>query len=236
MREKWSLLFGLVLGSVVGVVAVVLWRIDRRLDEQEIRLTRLAAAIVVTNPEPSQVQLAPDSWWKVLGSADAPVTIIEFTDYECPFCKQFHREVYPQIEKEYIATGKVRWISRELPLDIHPFAARAAEAALCAGDQQKYWQMRDALLNADATLSELSVVTAASRLSIDAGALQSCMDGRKYEAWIADDIADARVLEISGTPAFVIARTDADVLEGAMLIGYQPLTALRQFIEAATPR
>lgn len=84
----------------------------------------------------------------VLGNANAPVTMIEFSDYECPFCKRFYDQTLGQIKKEYVDTGKVKLIYRDYPLSFHPGAEPAAQAANCAGDQGKYWQMHDKIFQA----------------------------------------------------------------------------------------
>jgi len=82
-----------------------------------------------------------------LGRSDAPITIVEFADYQCPFCRQFHSAAYERLKKNYIDTGKVRFISRDLPLEIHSNASAAAQASRCAGDQEKFWPMRDMLIS-----------------------------------------------------------------------------------------
>jgi protein-disulfide isomerase len=82
----------------------------------------------------------------MLGSKDAPVTMVEFTDYQCPFCQRFHMQVYSLLKKDFIDTGKVRFYSRDLPIEsLHPNAIRAAQAARCAGDQGQFWQLRDVM-------------------------------------------------------------------------------------------
>jgi protein-disulfide isomerase len=96
---------------------------------------------------PSKVQISVASSWHAIGRDDAPVTILEFTDLQCPFCRQFHEETFPMIKKNYIDTGKVRFVSRDMPLKaVHPYAQKAAEAVRCAGDQGKYWELRNAIL------------------------------------------------------------------------------------------
>ena len=79
----------------------------------------------------------------MLGDKNAPLTVVEFTDYQCPFCQRFHVTSYPDLKKNYIDTGKVRFYSRDLPLDFHANAMRAAQAARCANDQGQYWKMRE---------------------------------------------------------------------------------------------
>ncbi|HEV2416919.1 MAG TPA: thioredoxin domain-containing protein, partial [Terriglobia bacterium] len=94
--------------------------------------------------QPIKLQVGPG--WHELGNADAPVTMIEFADLQCAFCRSFEISTFAELKKNYIDTGKVRFFARDLPLSIHPYALRAAEAGRCAGDQEKFWQFRDAVL------------------------------------------------------------------------------------------
>src|SRR5260370_38339283 len=86
---------------------------------------------------PEKVKMNIGNGWYAIGRADAPVTLVEFADYKCPFCKRFHTDAYAELKKSYIATGKLRFVSRDLPLEFHPFALKAADAARCAGHQNK---------------------------------------------------------------------------------------------------
>ena len=92
----------------------------------------------------------------MLGSANATITLIEFTDYQCPFCSRHFNQTYEQIKKDYIDTGKVKFYLRDFPLGFHPNAQKAAEAARCAGDQGKYWEMHDALFKNQSEWSPLA--------------------------------------------------------------------------------
>jgi protein-disulfide isomerase len=91
------------------------------------------------DPRPDEVRLALQPDELALGRAGAPLTMVEFTDYQCPYCRRFQAEVWPQLKREYIDTGKLRYIARDLPLQFHASAAPAAEAAHCAGEQGKFW-------------------------------------------------------------------------------------------------
>ena len=108
------------------------------------------------------------------GKADARVTIVEFTDYQCPFCSRYVRETYPQLDKEYVQTGKVKYVLRDLPLEaIHPLAMKAAEAAHCAGEQGKYWEMHDRLFANQTELARTDLAKHAQALGLDAAASTS---------------------------------------------------------------
>lgn len=169
----------------------------------------------------------------VLGKADAPVTIVEFTDLQCPFCRQFRTATFEQIKRDYIDTGKVRFISRDLPLTaIHPLAMAAARMSICAGEQGRFWEMRHALLVNGERLSTALFVTLAADLSLNPVTFAACTNQtERLDARINADIAEARAVQIDGTPAFVIGRTVASGLTGVRVIGAQPF---EQFETAIT--
>lgn len=178
--------------------------------------------------------ITQELWDKVIanpaaakGSEDAPVTMVEFTDYQCPFCARHFTTTLPQIEKEYVETGKVRYLIRDLPLPIHPNAPAAALAARCAGDEGKYWEMHDTLYEKQVEWSSGNAdelfAGYAGEVGLDSGAFASCMDSEKYKKEIDEDIALAQQVGASGTPAFVI--------NGQLVIGAQPFTRFQQAIE-----
>lgn len=112
-----------------------------------------------------------------LGSSEAPVTIVEFTDYQCPFCRRFESTTFAEIRKKYIDTGKVRFIVRDFPLvDMHPDAMLAAEAAHCAGDQGKFWPMHDALFSDASKLGKSGLIDAGESVKLDMEAFTSCLE------------------------------------------------------------
>jgi len=160
-----------------------------------------------------------------LGRADAPLTLVEFADYQCPFCRQFHSTVFQRLKKEYIDTGKVRFVSRDLPLDMHSNALAAAEASRCAGDQNRFWEMRDALITHADHLEAASLTGYAQQLGLKMDQFQSCMSSEKFVPEIRADIAEAAGVQILGTPAFVLGKTSSTAFEGVKLIGAQPYEA-----------
>ena len=116
-------------------------QIRQLLEQQTASLAAMAEKNAPSGPAHAKIDL---SGFQMLGSKSAPVTLVEFTDYQCPYCRQFHVSVFNELKKNYIDTGKVRFYSRDLPLDqIHPNAMRAAEAGRCAADQGQFWSMRD---------------------------------------------------------------------------------------------
>lgn len=178
-----------------------------------------------------KIHLKIASGWHWMGRDDAPVTIVEFTDYQCPFCRKFHTETFAQLKKNYIDTGKVRFVSRDLPLNIHPNAEKAAEAAWCAGEQNKYWELRDAMIINSADLSPDAIVRYALVNAIDIPSFKACTDAEKYKAEIKQGSTDAAAFSINGTPSFVIGKTATDVIDGDRVVGALPVSTFESEIQ-----
>lgn len=215
-------------------------QIRQLLEKQQTQLTRAMAPQPAAAPAlPEKVQMHVGNGWHAIGRADAPVTLVEFADFQCPFCKKFHTDAYSELKKNYIDTGKVRFISRDLPLEFHPFALKAAEAARCAGDQDKYWELRDALYSNAAPPSDDIINRAVEALSLDKVAFQSCLASEKYRADVQKDASDAATLQISGTPTFVLAKSAKDNLDGLRIVGAQPFAsfdaAIQQMLKTTLP-
>ena len=194
-------------------------------------------AAAASAPASEKVQLKMASGWYSIGRDDAPVTVIEFTDYQCPFCRRYHSDTFAELKKNYIDTGKVRFISRDLPLDFHPNAQKAAEAARCAGDQKKFWELRDRMIANSNDLSQDAILKMAQSDALDMTSFRACLDADKHKAEIQKDAADAAALGISGTPSFVIGRTSNDTFEGDRLVGALPASVFesefKKFLPAA---
>lgn len=176
----------------------------------------------------------------VLGDKNAPVTIIEFSDYECPFCKRHFDQTLPELVKNYIDTGKAKLVFRDLPLSFHdPLATKQAIAANCAREQgtdETYFKIHDAIFKA--TTSNGSGMTMdqlyglANTIGIDQAVFKSCIDTDKYKEEVAKDLADAGSIGASGTPSFVIGKsTDSGEIEGQLLVGAQPFAAFKTIID-----
>jgi protein-disulfide isomerase len=158
----------------------------------------------------------------VLGKSDAPVTMVEFTDLECPFCRAFHTASFEEIKRKYIDTGKLRYVSRDYPLPFHPQALPAARVARCAGEQGRFWEMREALITN--ALDTETMVNLARGMKLDQPKLQACIGDERIEKAVQADIADAEsTAGVSGTPTFVIGKSGGDSVEGLRIVGAQPL-------------
>jgi len=180
------------------------------------------------------VKLASDGRWdNALGKDDAPVTMVEFSDYQCSHCAKFHSETFQAIKKKYIESGKVRFISRDLPLVFHPWAMVAAEATRCAGDQGKYWEMRDGLMRRSNDLSPAVIEQVAQAIPLDMGLYHACTESRKYYSAIRDDQQAALAAQIPATPGFVIGKSVQGATEGKRVMGARPVQDFEKLIDDA---
>jgi protein-disulfide isomerase len=196
--------------------------------------TAAAQAKVAAAPAPApsdKVKMAVGEGWQVLGRADAPVTMVEFNDYQCPFCRRFEADTFPQLKKNFIDTGKVRYVVRDLPLDIHPNALPASEAVHCAAEQNKFWQMHDAIMQDTATdLSADAILKYGEKVNLEMTAFNACINAKKFAADIQRDTAEANTLGISGTPSFVIGKSASDQIDGVRVVGAVPYSVFESAI------
>jgi protein-disulfide isomerase len=171
----------------------------------------------------------------VLGAAAAPVTMVEFTDYQCPFCRRFVQTTFPILKRDYIDTGKLRWIVLDMPLGFHQNANKAAQAAHCAGDQGKYWEMRDTLFKNNSELGSEQLPGYAREIGLDVDAFNTCLTSKRHQAQIDQSSQKASQIGITGTPSFIIGKSDGDTVSGRLIIGAQPptvfTTAIQQLLD-----
>jgi protein-disulfide isomerase len=169
------------------------------------------------------------------GDKNAKVMLIEFSDYQCPFCARHFRQTLPQVEKDYIKTGKLRYVFRDYPIEnIHPQAFKAAEAAHCAGEQGKYWEMHDRMFANQKAMGLSDLLQHAQVLKLDAANFQRCLDAGKYAAKVRQDIADGEKANVRGTPTFFLGQTDTDgsTIKAVRVIrGAQPYTVFKAAID-----
>jgi len=157
-----------------------------------------------------------------LGRSDAPLTMVEFTDYQCPYCRRFQAEVWPRLKRNYIDTDKLRYLARDLPLEFHSAAAPAAEAAHCAGEQGKFWDMHAALLAGEMDFASGGIERRARALKLDMTLFGECVARRKYAELIAAHVREADAAGIDGTPGFIVGRASGAVLDGLRVEGALP--------------
>jgi protein-disulfide isomerase len=158
----------------------------------------------------------------MLGNKDAPLTVVEFTDYQCPFCQRFHVATFGELKKNYIDTGKVRFFSRDLPLDFHANAMRAALAARCANEQGQFWKLRDMMGANPDKLDMNGILAFANDLKMDTSALKTCIESAKYKQAVQTDVLEAQKIGANGTPSFVVGKSTADGVDGELMVGAMP--------------
>lgn len=154
------------------------------------------------------------------GDDDAPVTLIEFSDFECPFCGRINPTV-AQVMETY--GDKVRVAFRHFPLAMHPNAPKAAEASLCANDQDRFWEMHDKLFDHQKALSVDALKGYATELGLDGGKFAECLDSSRYAEQVQKDMADGQAAGVTGTPAVFV--------NGRMLSGAQPFEEFAKIID-----
>jgi protein-disulfide isomerase len=156
-----------------------------------------------------------------LGPENAPVTIIEFSDFQCPYCEVWYKQVYQQLLASY--PTQIRLVYRDLPLPMHPQAVPAAEAAECANEQGAFWKYHDLLFEQQYGLDRAAYEHYAADLGLDSKSFAACLDSHRYQAEIQADANDANSVGISGTPSFVV--------NGRVLIGALPFSDFKKVID-----
>jgi len=170
------------------------------------------------------------------GKPDAKITLIEFTDYQCPFCSRHTRATLPQLEKDFIETGKIRYVLRDFPLSsLHPQAPKAHEGAHCAGDQGKYWEMHNQLFAHQKELQADKLLDYADDAGVsDMSAFETCLDSGKYEEKTNASLKEGQEAGVRGTPSFLLGHTEANgTVKAVKLIrGALPYSFFQQQIDA----
>lgn len=218
-------------GSLRGDDAVFRKRVRDELWTQRLAQQRTAfieslrkvtpTAVLLEEPTPYRVKVAGDGAFS-RGNKDAPITIVEFSDFECPFCRRA-LPVMREVMKQYGA--KVKWVYRDFPLvSIHPLAAKAAEAARCAGEGGKFWQYHDLIFDSPTKPSEADLMTFGEQIGLDVNAFRACLRSGKYQGAVEADVEEGRRLGVTGTPTFFI--------NGRSLVGAQALSAFQDIIES----
>ncbi len=167
----------------------------------------------------------------ILGSKNAKVTIIEYSDFQCPFCRRFWKESLPQLKKEYIDTGKAVFVYRHYPLDFHPGAFPAAKASECAAELGKFWELHDKIFQEQDKLGQGTVqFTAADiknwagQIGLEAGNFNRCLDSAKYDKRVSGDLESGAAAGVSGTPTVFIS--------GQRIVGAQPYANFKAVIDS----
>jgi protein-disulfide isomerase len=220
---------GLQVGTTKDDVGITRQQADAILKEltriRQILEKQSGSSFAEQTPVPPKIHRVSLRGGVSLGSAHAPIVIVEFTDFECHYCRQFQSTAFAEIRKKYIDTGEVRFVVRDLPLSMHANAMQAAEAARCAGDQGKYWPMHDALFSEPPKLDQTGLGEHAKSVALDLDMFRSCMASGKHKPDIETDMQVADTLKINATPSFLIGKTTGEEVEGSIIVGSLDLSA-----------
>jgi protein-disulfide isomerase len=213
---------GLLLGFVIWGRDAAVTAVAAEPSAQQAAQPSGQVAEVPVTPEPQYTRYEiPTEGYPSLGPDDAPITIVEFSDFQCPFCRRFHEETYQALLDAY--PGQIRFVYRNLPLtSIHPDAMPSAVASLCANDQNAYWDYHGKLFSSE-TLTRDTFVQYAADLSLNVDEFSACLDSGKHDDFIQQDMNFALDLGVQSTPTFFI--------NGLAIVGAQPLSAFQQIID-----
>jgi len=249
MSVKKSSFNGLVIGIIVlvGVASFFAGSYTSNLNSNQISQEDLDETIaklelkILQNQLPTKqasppVKISVDDD-PIIGNSDAPITIIEFSDFQCPFCARFHTQTLPLILEEYIKQGKVKLVFRDFPIQsIHPNALPASVAAECANDQGKFREMHDILFEKQNEWNKLETTEAlslfseyASSMQLDQKTFDSCLTSGKHIPEIQNDLNDGRDYGVTGTPGFFVGNEKIGFTE---LKGAQPFDSFKKIIDA----
>ncbi|MBI3412848.1 MAG: DsbA family protein [Candidatus Aenigmarchaeota archaeon] len=176
-----------------------------------------------------------------LGDANAPITVVEFSDFQCPFCRASYRDVLPELKTNYVSTGKVKFVYRDFPLvQIHPAALPAAEAGECADEQKKFWEMHDKIFDEQnkqgqgtITFTKDNLKSWAAEIGLDAPKFNGCLDSEKYKSEVQKDLSDGQAAGVQGTPTFFVGNEK----DGYIVIpGAVPYNAFKKVIDQELAR
>jgi protein-disulfide isomerase len=193
-------------------------------------VTRAETTHVAIPRAPTDSNITRADLARIQGSASAPVWVIEVSDFQCPYCKQWHDQTYPTLRDQYVKTGKIRLAYVNFPLAMHVHAFPAAEAAMCAGAQDKFWPMQDALFTTQARWESLGSPTAvfdslARSNGLDMARWRECVKSGRMRPLIEADHDRAQRAGASATPSFMIG--------DKLLTGAQPISEFQKAIDSA---
>jgi protein-disulfide isomerase len=246
---KKSTFNGLLIGVIIliGVASFFAGSYTSNLNSNQISVTDLDEAMAKLElkllqnqlptkqaAEPVKISIDDDP---IIGNPNAPITIVEFSDFQCPFCARFHTQTLPSLLGEYIEQGKVKLVFRDFPIQsIHPNALSASVAAECANDQNKFREMHDALFENQNNWNRLETIDAlssfsqyASDIQLDQESFDSCLNSGKHIPEIQNDLNDGRDYGVSGTPGFFVGNDQIGFVE---LKGAQPFESFKKVIDA----
>jgi protein-disulfide isomerase len=208
-RPTRPVVFAAVLASCVTSTAIVQIAVFKHLDRLDERLSAIDAALMAQRKAASGKRISIDTV-PFMGNPAARAIVIQYTDFDCPFCLSFAKDTLPEFIRTYVDSGRVRFALRHLPLEkIHPHAARAAAAAECGGRQGKFWEMHNALFDKPSARDLRDLLHLGKAIGLNAEVFGTCLKG-EAAARINADVESARELRIKGTPTFVFGESESD--------------------------
>ena len=241
---KKSVFRGMILGIIitVGIAAFFAGSYTSNLNSEQVSQKELQDAIsklelkilqkqLQTSQLPSPVIISADND-PIIGDPNAQITIIEFSDFQCPFCARFNTQTLPSIFEEYISQGKVKLVFRDFPLGFHAEAKPAAIAANCADKQGKFWEYHDKIFENQGLIGTSNYNAWAEELELDMDAYVECLVDPEVAAEIEADLQDGAAARNSGTPGFFIGvSSDDGTIEAVQVVGSQPFAAFKSAID-----
>ncbi len=179
----------------------------------------IPAAKMPSNVFEENIELTMTDKELITGNLKSGLFMLEYTDYQCPFCQRFHSSAFKSIEKDFIDTGKIIYISRDFPLSNHAYARTSAIAARCAGAQNKFWQYRPILFENQAKLEHKDLLNYAQKIALNIPDFDKCLNKNTYSEAIDMDIKSAEQVGINGTPTIILGRVNGKTLKGIKLSG-----------------
>lgn len=220
-EEKW----------VADEIFMQMSEMRKEIGQLKEKLAGLEQKLAVQQPKPAPVPLAGTEAM-TLGKADAKIAIIEFSDYECPFCAKHYKNVLPKLRERYIDKGGVKYVMKDFPLEFHAHAQKASLAARCAGEQGQYFAMHDAIFEAKGQASNDVIDDVVKKHKLNAKALKTCLDDPLQLEKVKSDIALGSKLGVTGTPAFLIgAIKEKQLVDYQRFDGVQSLETFVGFID-----
>ncbi len=168
-----------------------------------------------------------------LGSPDAPFVLVEFEDLQCPFCNSFAEHTMQSFKKDYVDTGKVRFLDVQFPLESHPTSGQLSTAAICAGRSGKYWEMRHALMRLDAPLPAVAIQNGARELGIDNASFRDCLGSPVVNDELKSQVLAAIQAGVYSTPTFLLGRVTSGSIAGVTFVGDYPPEQFARQIEVS---
>ena len=215
-------------GLAALLLITLVWSYDVSLDITKASGSGTIAAADDTGGSAAAVAYEASDYYDaddpMIGDPDAPVTIVEFSDFQCPFCSRFYSQTYLALKEDYVDTGKVNVVFRDFPLSFHPEAEPSAIAAECANEQGEFWAFHDLIFENQGSLSASSYLEWAEQIGLDMDQFSDCVDSQKYKSEVAADYNDGGRLGITGNPGFFV--------NGQLVTGAQPYSVFASAIEA----